>query len=55
MSCTSPFKVRDTLSPSRNLDHSVSEDIVKSIVVTSNDFDNDPVTTTVTLTTNRWR
>ncbi|CAH7320781.1 Cadherin domain-containing protein [Vibrio chagasii] len=36
--------------PNRNLDHSVSEDIVKSIVVTSNDFDNDPVTATVTLT-----
>ncbi|MFM2608251.1 retention module-containing protein [Vibrio chagasii] len=36
--------------PNRNLDHSVSEDIVKSIVVTSNDFDNDPVTSTVTLT-----
>ncbi|WP_213866127.1 hypothetical protein, partial [Vibrio crassostreae] len=32
------------------LDHSASEDIVKSIVVTSNDFDNDPVTATVTLT-----
>ncbi|MEZ9604175.1 retention module-containing protein [Vibrio sp. 10N.261.55.A10] len=36
--------------PNRNLDHSASEDIVKSIVVTSNDFDNDPVTSTVTLT-----
>ncbi|NOI38554.1 retention module-containing protein [Vibrio sp. 070316B] len=36
--------------PNRNLDHSVSEDIVKSIIVTSNDFDNDPVTATVTLT-----
>ena len=36
--------------PNRNLDHSASEDIVKSIVVTSNDFDNDPVTATVTLT-----
>ncbi|WP_133152268.1 retention module-containing protein, partial [Vibrio splendidus] len=36
--------------PNRNLDHSVSEDIVKSIVVTSSDFDNDPVTSTVTLT-----
>ncbi|WP_373943055.1 retention module-containing protein [Vibrio chagasii] len=36
--------------PNRNLDHSVSEDIVKSIVVTSNDFDKDPVTATVTLT-----
>ncbi len=36
--------------PNRNLDHSVSEDIVKSIVVTSNDSDNDTVTSTVTLT-----
>ncbi|CAK2554171.1 retention module-containing protein [Vibrio crassostreae] len=36
--------------PNRSLDHSASEDIVKSIVVTSNDFDNDPVTATVTLT-----
>ncbi|PTQ16034.1 hypothetical protein CWO24_24310, partial [Vibrio sp. 10N.286.46.E10] len=36
--------------PNRNLDHSVSEDIVKSIVVTSNDFDNDSLTSTVTLT-----
>ncbi|WP_276605638.1 cadherin-like domain-containing protein, partial [Vibrio sp. F13] len=36
--------------PNRNLDHTVSEDIVKSIVVTSSDFDNDPVTATVTLT-----
>ncbi|MFA0484112.1 retention module-containing protein, partial [Vibrio sp. 10N.222.55.B11] len=36
--------------PNRYLDHSASEDIVKSIVVTSNDFDNDPVTSTVTLT-----
>ncbi|MEZ8228527.1 retention module-containing protein [Vibrio splendidus] len=36
--------------PNRNLDHSVSEDIVKSIVVTSSDFDNDPVTSTITLT-----
>ncbi|CAH6919083.1 Cadherin domain-containing protein [Vibrio chagasii] len=36
--------------PNRNLDHSASEDIVKSIIVTSNDFDNDPVTATVTLT-----
>ncbi|PTO87139.1 hypothetical protein CWN98_11435 [Vibrio splendidus] len=36
--------------PNRDLDHSVSEDIVKSIVVTSSDFDNDPVTSTVTLT-----
>ncbi|MEC7941300.1 MAG: retention module-containing protein [Pseudomonadota bacterium] len=36
--------------PNRNLDHSASEDIVKSIVVTSNGFDNDPVTATVTLT-----
>ena len=36
--------------PNRDLDHSVSEDIVKSIVVTSNDFDNDPVTSTITLT-----
>ncbi|MBU2931451.1 hypothetical protein KO517_06110, partial [Vibrio cyclitrophicus] len=34
----------------RDLDHSVSEDIVKSIVVTSSDFDNDPVTSTITLT-----
>ncbi|MFA0725079.1 hypothetical protein AB4574_28410, partial [Vibrio sp. 10N.222.49.E5] len=33
----------------RDLDHSVSEDIVKSIVVTSSDFDNDPVTSTITL------
>ncbi|MFS1920537.1 retention module-containing protein [Vibrio lentus] len=36
--------------PNRDLDHSVSEDIMKSIVVTSSDFDNDPVTSTVTLT-----
>ncbi|MDH5934406.1 hypothetical protein L8S05_25055, partial [Vibrio splendidus] len=36
--------------PNRNLDHTASEDIVKSIVVTSSDFDNDPVTSTVTLT-----
>ncbi|MEZ8882200.1 retention module-containing protein [Vibrio sp. 10N.261.51.A7] len=36
--------------PNRDLDHSVSEDIVKSIVVTSSDFDNDPVTSTITLT-----
>ncbi|KAB0479107.1 retention module-containing protein [Vibrio chagasii] len=36
--------------PNRNLDHSASEDIVKSIIVTSNDFDNDLVTATVTLT-----
>ncbi|MEZ8114457.1 retention module-containing protein [Vibrio splendidus] len=36
--------------PNRDLDHTVSEDIVKSIVVTSSDFDNDPVTSTVTLT-----
>ncbi|NOJ06549.1 hypothetical protein F0236_22755, partial [Vibrio splendidus] len=36
--------------PNRNLDHTLSEDIVKSIMVTSSDFDNDPVTATVTLT-----
>ncbi|PTQ12438.1 T1SS-143 repeat domain-containing protein, partial [Vibrio splendidus] len=36
--------------PNRDLDHSVSEDIVKSIVVTSSDFDNDPVTSAITLT-----
>ncbi len=36
--------------PNRNLDHSVSEDIVKSIVVTSSDFDKDSLTSTVTLT-----
>ncbi|WP_146448323.1 retention module-containing protein [Vibrio kanaloae] len=36
--------------PNRNLDHTTSEDIVKSIVVTSSNFDNDPVTATVTLT-----
>ncbi|MEZ8567129.1 retention module-containing protein, partial [Vibrio cyclitrophicus] len=36
--------------PNRDLDHSASEDIVKSIVVTSSDFDNDPVTSTITLT-----
>ncbi|MFS1507914.1 cadherin-like domain-containing protein [Vibrio sp. 10N.261.54.C3] len=36
--------------PNRNLDHTVSEDIVKSIVVTSSDLDNDVVTSTVTLT-----
>ncbi|MEZ9210640.1 hypothetical protein AB6E95_24465, partial [Vibrio splendidus] len=36
--------------PNRDLDHSVSEGIVKSIVVTSSDFDNDPVTSTITLT-----
>ncbi len=27
--------------PNRDLDHSVSEDIVKSIIVTSSDFDNE--------------
>ncbi|MFA0653388.1 retention module-containing protein, partial [Vibrio sp. 10N.222.49.C12] len=36
--------------PNRNLDHTTSEDIVKSIVVTSSDFDNDSLTSTVTLT-----
>ncbi|PTO92066.1 hypothetical protein CWO17_25020, partial [Vibrio sp. 10N.286.45.A3] len=36
--------------PNRNLDHTVSEDIVKSIVVTSSDSDNDVLTSTVTLT-----
>ena len=36
--------------PNRDLDHSISEDIVKSIVVTSSDLDNDPVTSTITLT-----
>ncbi|MEZ9119106.1 hypothetical protein AB4115_14270, partial [Vibrio cyclitrophicus] len=36
--------------PNRNLDHTLSEDIVKSIVVTSSDLDNDVVTSTVTLT-----
>ncbi|MEZ9582692.1 hypothetical protein AB4230_10440, partial [Vibrio cyclitrophicus] len=36
--------------PNRDLDHSVSEDIVKSIVVTSSDFDNDSLTSTITLT-----
>ncbi|MCZ8499334.1 hypothetical protein O9929_20630 [Vibrio lentus] len=37
--------------PNRDLDHSkIHEDIVKSIVVTSSDFDNDPVTSTITLT-----
>ncbi|WP_133154387.1 retention module-containing protein, partial [Vibrio lentus] len=36
--------------PNRDLDHSISEDIVKSIVVTSSDFDNDSLTSTVTLT-----
>ncbi|MEZ9743046.1 hypothetical protein AB4281_23455, partial [Vibrio splendidus] len=36
--------------PNRNLDHTVSEDIVKSIVVTSSDLDNDVLTSTVTLT-----
>ncbi|MEZ9527778.1 hypothetical protein AB4148_02345, partial [Vibrio sp. 10N.286.51.F4] len=36
--------------PNRNLDHTASEDIVKSIVVTSSDLDNDVVTSTVTLT-----
>ncbi|MEZ9417277.1 hypothetical protein AB4189_24455, partial [Vibrio sp. 10N.286.49.E1] len=36
--------------PNRNLDHTASEDIVKSIVVTSSDFDNDPLTSTITLT-----
>ncbi|MFA0062348.1 hypothetical protein AB4370_21440, partial [Vibrio cyclitrophicus] len=41
-------KVR--FEPNRDLDHSVSEDIVKSIVVTSSDFDNDSLTSTITLT-----
>ena len=36
--------------PNRDLDHTTNEDIVKSIVVTSSDFDNDPVASTVTLT-----
>ncbi|MFA0401374.1 hypothetical protein AB4523_21335, partial [Vibrio splendidus] len=36
--------------PNRNLDHTVSEDIVRSIVVTSSDSDNDALTSTVTLT-----
>ncbi|MEZ9296795.1 hypothetical protein AB4150_22055, partial [Vibrio cyclitrophicus] len=36
--------------PNRNLDHTVNEDIVKSIVVTSSDSDNDVLTSTVTLT-----
>ncbi|WP_135382856.1 retention module-containing protein [Vibrio tasmaniensis] len=36
--------------PNRNLDHTNNEDIVKTIVVTSSDFDKDPVTSTVTLT-----
>ncbi|WP_135459326.1 hypothetical protein, partial [Vibrio echinoideorum] len=36
--------------PNRNLDHTLSEDIVKSIVVTSSDSDNDVLTSTVTLT-----
>ncbi|WP_133151699.1 retention module-containing protein, partial [Vibrio splendidus] len=36
--------------PNRDLDHTTSEDIVKSIVVTSSDFDKDSVTSTVTLT-----
>ncbi|MFA0265177.1 hypothetical protein AB4497_22345, partial [Vibrio cyclitrophicus] len=36
--------------PNRNLNHTLNEDIVKSIVVTSSDSDNDVVTSTVTLT-----
>ncbi|MEZ8207140.1 hypothetical protein ACED47_23985, partial [Vibrio splendidus] len=36
--------------PNRNLDHTASEDIVKSIVVTSSDLDNDVLTSTVMLT-----
>ena len=36
--------------PNRNLDHTNNEDIVKTIVVTSSDFDKDPVTSTVKLT-----
>nr|NOJ15863.1 hypothetical protein [Vibrio splendidus] len=36
--------------PNRNLDHTASEDIVKSIVVTSSDSDNDVLTSIVTLT-----
>ncbi|MEZ9258999.1 hypothetical protein AB4125_15615, partial [Vibrio splendidus] len=36
--------------PNRNLDHTLREDIVKSIVVTSSDSDNDVLTSTVTLT-----
>ncbi|MFA0520758.1 hypothetical protein AB4501_27785, partial [Vibrio sp. 10N.222.55.E8] len=35
--------------PNRDLDHTAG-DIVKSIVVTSSDFDKDSVTSTVTLT-----
>ncbi len=49
-SCLSPLKVKCAFEPNRNLDHSASEDIVKSIVVTSSDFDNDSLTSTVTLT-----
>ncbi|MFA0348840.1 cadherin-like domain-containing protein, partial [Vibrio sp. 10N.222.55.C6] len=36
--------------PNRDLNHTSSEDIVKTIVVTSSDFDKDPVTSTITLT-----
>ncbi|MFA0332367.1 hypothetical protein AB4526_25445, partial [Vibrio cyclitrophicus] len=36
--------------PNRNLDHALNEDIVKLIVVTSSDSDNDVLTSTVTLT-----
>ncbi|WP_241814675.1 hypothetical protein, partial [Vibrio cyclitrophicus] len=36
--------------PNRDLDHRLNEDIVKSIVVTSSDSDNDVLTSTVTLT-----
>ncbi|MEZ9416628.1 hypothetical protein AB4369_22695, partial [Vibrio sp. 10N.261.49.A5] len=36
--------------PNRDLVHTNNEDIVKTIVVTSSDFDKDPVTSTVTLT-----
>ncbi|MEZ9443540.1 retention module-containing protein [Vibrio sp. 10N.286.49.C3] len=36
--------------PNRDLNHTSSEDIVKTIVVTSSDFDKDPVTSTVKLT-----
>ncbi|WP_241797744.1 hypothetical protein, partial [Vibrio cyclitrophicus] len=36
--------------PNRDLDHRLNEDIVKLIVVTSSDSDNDVLTSTVTLT-----
>ena len=50
VSCSSLLQGEVRFEPNRNLDHTASEDIVKSIVVTSSDSDNDVLTSTVTLT-----